>query len=406
MTAGLTYRPMTEADSPRVCTLIGQAFGTTAEQCQRWLAFAGRERFRVVQRAGDEASACLLIADIGQHFGGRAVSMEGVAGVAVAPEERGRGVGAHMMREMLLDMHRRGVALSTLYPATQVLYRRVGYEQAGFSNVVRLNAATIGAAREDRTLPIRPVKDEDWPRIEAAYSEAYVDMNGSLERRTYIWDRVRNWRGDKTDSFVIDAPGENGTIEGMVALLMQPDPSDETGRKKVFCTALHAFTARGAKRLLAFLGDYSSMGTDIVFYCGPTNPLLFLLPEQRWHRQAVGEVWMTRIVDVEKALGQRGYPQGMTGRIAFDVSDDLIEANNGVYTLEVANARGRVTRGPAPRGATPTITIHVRDLVPIYSGLHSPIIMARLGKAGGSAEALALAGAMFAAGTPGMEEHF
>lgn len=401
MSAGLTYRPMSEADSPRVCQLVGQAFGISMEHGERWLNAAGREKFRVVARGSEPATGCLLIADIGQHFGGRAVSMEGVAGVAVAPEERGRGVGGVMMREMLLDMHRRGVALSTLYPATQVLYRRVGYEQAGFSNVVRLNASTIGAERGDRTLPIRPTRDEDWPRIAAAYREAYSEMNGTLERRTYIWDRVRVWRGDKTDAFVID---EGGRIEGVVALLMQPDPQDEAGRKKIFCTTLNAFTQRAAKRILAFLADYSSMGTDIVFYCGPTNPLLLLLPEQRWHRQAVGEVWMTRIVDVERALAQRGYPLGMSARIAIDVSDDLVEANNGVYTLEVSDGQSRVSRGPA--GSIPTITIHVRDLVPIYSGLHSPVIMSRLGRCTGPAEVLALAGSLFATGTPAMEEHF
>lgn len=403
MSAGLTYRPMTDADSPRVCQLVGQAFGISMEHGERWLDAAGREKFRVVARGAEPASGCLLIADIGQHFGGRAVSMEGVAGVAVAPEERGRGVGAFMMREMLLDMHRRGVALSTLYPATQVLYRRVGYEQAGFCNVVRLNASTIGPERGDRALAIRATRDDDWPRIEAAYRAAYTEMNGTLERRTYIWDRVRVWRGEKSDSWVIE---EGGTIEGVVALLMRPDVRDESGRKEVFLLALHAFTARAATRLLAFLADYSSMGTDIVFHCGPTNPLLLLLPEQRWNRQALGEVWMTRIVDVERALAQRGYPLGFSGRIALDVSDDLIEANNGVYTLEVSNGQPRVSRAAALRGSNPTISIHVRDLVPIYSGLHPPAIMARLGKCTGSPEALSLAGSMFATGTPAMEEHF
>ncbi|MBL8746852.1 MAG: GNAT family N-acetyltransferase [Phycisphaerae bacterium] len=401
MSGGLTYREMTEADAGRVCTLIGQAFGMPGESCDRWVRFAGLDRFRVVHRVGEEPSGCLLIADIGQHFGGRAVSMEGVAGVAVAPEARGKGIGAHMMRAMLLDMHRRGVALSTLYPATQVLYRRVGYEQAGFANVMRLNASTIGATREDRSAEIRPVREEDWPRIVSAYREAYAEMNGTLERRTYIWDRVRNWRGEKTDCFVID---DGGRIEGFVAVLMRADAADPSGRKEVFCTAVHGFTARGARRVLAFLNDYSSMGTDVVFYCGPANPLLLLLPEQRWHRQAFGEVWMTRIVDVEKALVQRGYPAGLSGTVAFDVADDLIEENNGVFTLEVSGGVGRVKRGAA--GATRAIGVHVRDLVPMYSGLHSPTIMARLGRATGPASALALAGAMFAAGTPAMEEHF
>lgn len=401
MSGGLTYRNMTEADEPRVALMMTQAFSGPIEAGQRWISFSGRDRYRVMARGDSPPEASLLIADIGQHFGGRAVSMEGVAGVAVAPEARGRGVGAQMMREMLRDMHLRGVALSTLYPATQVLYRRVGYEHAGFSNVVRLNAASIGASRADREMSVRAVTAEDWPRIEAAYAEAYVHVNGSLQRRGYIWDRVRTWRGDKTHAFIME---ENGRVEGAVALLQRPDATDPTGRHELFCTAMHGFSERGMRRVMAFLQDYSSMATDVVFYCGPNHPIFFLLPEQRWYRQTVGETWMTRIVDVQRALEQRGYPAGLSARIALDVHDDLIEPNTGVFTLEVSGTRGRVTRGVA--AGMPTITLNVRDLVPIYSGLHTPMMMARFGRVRADAEALALAGTIFAAATPGMEEHF
>lgn len=401
MNTGLTYRPITEADEPRIATLLAQSFSGTTEQTQGWIARSGRDRFRAVCRGGAAPEACLLIADIGQHFGGRAVSMEGVAGVAVAPESRGHGVGAHMMRSALLDMHRRGVALSTLYPATQVLYRRVGYEQAGFCNIVRLNAASIGASRDDRRAAVRPVAQEDWPRIEAAYREAYASVNGSLERRSYIWDRVRSWRGDKTAAWCID---EGGSIEAVVALLQRPDSREQSGRHEVFCTALHAFTERGARRLLAFLQDYSSMASDIVFYCAPNNPLLFLLPEQRWHHQSFGETWMTRIVDVAAALEQRGYPAGLSARLSLEITDDLIESNNGVFTLEVAGGRAGVRRGPSP--GAPNLSMSVGDLVPIYSALHTPIAMARLGRVKGDEGSLALAESIFASSTPGMEEHF
>ncbi len=45
-----------------------------------------------------------------QWWHGRSMAMAGVAGVKVAPEERGRGVGKAMMAVVLEDIARRGFA--------------------------------------------------------------------------------------------------------------------------------------------------------------------------------------------------------------------------------------------------------------------------------------------------------
>jgi predicted acetyltransferase len=401
MSSDLIYRPMTDADRSRVIQLVNQAFGTKPEQAERGLAIAGIEKFRVVHRRGEPSCGCLLLADLGQYFGGRAVSMEGVAGVAVAPEARGGGVGIAMMRQSLLEQHARGVALSTLYPATQILYRRAGYEIAGYSNQLRLDASSIGAVREDRALPMRPVCDDDWPRIEAAYRGAMHAQNGAVERRTYIWPRIREWRGDPAEGWVLDI---DGRIEAYVFLLMRPDAHDRLGRKEVFCTDVQGFTRRGAKRVLAFLADYSSMVTDIVFHGGPAHPLAMLLPEQRWLASGSGEFWMLRIVDVVRALSERGYAAGLSATLGIRIEDDLIPANSGEFLLEVEGGRGRVSRGPV-RDA-PTLAAHVRDFASVYSGFQSASVMAMLGAVSGPPEALDAADALFAGSAPVMYERF
>jgi len=66
-----------------------------------------------------------------QWWRGRSVPMAGVAGVKVAPEERGRGVGRALMMSLIPDMGRRGYPVSALYPATVPLYRSLGWEFAG-----------------------------------------------------------------------------------------------------------------------------------------------------------------------------------------------------------------------------------------------------------------------------------
>lgn len=55
----------------------------------------------------------------------RAIPMEGAAGVAVAPESRGRGLALNLMRELVREIAHEGVPLTALYASTQSLYRQV-----------------------------------------------------------------------------------------------------------------------------------------------------------------------------------------------------------------------------------------------------------------------------------------
>jgi len=68
---------------------------------------------------------------MGQWWGSQRVPMTGIAGVGVTPEYRGTGVAIALVQDTVKELHRQGVPLSVLYPATQHLYRKAGYEQAG-----------------------------------------------------------------------------------------------------------------------------------------------------------------------------------------------------------------------------------------------------------------------------------
>jgi GNAT superfamily N-acetyltransferase len=63
-----------------------------------------------------------LYHDMRQWWHGRPVRMAGVAGVKVAPEYRGQGVGRAMMTALAELMTERGYPLSALYPATMPIY--------------------------------------------------------------------------------------------------------------------------------------------------------------------------------------------------------------------------------------------------------------------------------------------
>src|SRR6188472_2646688 len=120
----MQYGPMKKTELAQLAELLGNSFAFPAEEATPWLRGAGLEHVRVV-RDGRIVLACLLLVPMGQYFGGRSVPMFGVAGVGVSISARGRGVGRFVMTQAMRELGARGVALSTLYPSTQTLYRSV-----------------------------------------------------------------------------------------------------------------------------------------------------------------------------------------------------------------------------------------------------------------------------------------
>src|SRR5215472_17045233 len=84
--------------------------------------------------AGGRLVAAARFHDMTQWWNGRAVPMAGVAGVMVAPEERGRGVGRALVTALLELIAARGYPLSVLFPTTLPIYRSLGWEIAGTSH--------------------------------------------------------------------------------------------------------------------------------------------------------------------------------------------------------------------------------------------------------------------------------
>lgn len=108
-----------------------------------FLKILGWEAVRTIERRGELLGGLVLL-PLGQWFGGRSVSMAGIGSVAIAPHARGDGAAAFLMQSVLAEAHDQGFALSTLYPATQRLYRQAGYEQAGSHGLWEVSLASIG----------------------------------------------------------------------------------------------------------------------------------------------------------------------------------------------------------------------------------------------------------------------
>lgn len=398
MKSDVTYGvPTGDADVLGYARVLAHAFGRTETESAHWMTLTPHADKRLVKRA-DRVVAGLTYIHMGQYFGGRSVPMIGISAVGVAPEARGGGVALDMMRECVREMHAMGGVISGLYPATQRLYRLAGWEQSGHRFQTKIAPGSIGIRAQE--MEVRPLEPGDREAVRSLYCSVAQHADGNLDRGALSWDRIERpppGRQDPARAFVV--LGDSG-IEGYVYLSQAAGAPHLRGKHEVHVHDMCAGTERAARRLWAFLASYATMVTDVVWYVGPCHPMLMMLGEQPYtmvHHMH----WMTRIVDVARALEARGYAPGLRAKVGIEVGDDLLETNNGVFTLEVEDGRGHVTRG-----GTAGVRTSVQGLAAMYTGYMSPHVLRTCGGVEGDGGSLTTLGSVCAGGVPWMVDMF
>ncbi len=385
--------PHGEQELAATCDIVAQAFGMHPDEMQPWLQRVqdGQGQVKVL-REGGSVAATLVFIPMGQWFGGRRVPMVGVGGVGVAPARRGQGTATRLMRMGLRELRGQGVPLVTLYPSTQPLYRRVGFEQAGSRFEIRVQVS--GLDFQERTLSLRPVQASDMPALQEVYRRHAQRQQGWIDRTPYTWNRLTHPRGETAYGYLVE--GSAG-VEGYLYLTRR---AERNLIQELNLTDLVALTPAAGRRLLSFIGDHRSLAREAVWRGGPVDPLLLLLREQTYQVKLL-YYWMLRVLDVPAALQARGYPAGLSGALHLEVDDDLFPENRGRFVLEVENGEAEVRAG-----GDGDMKLHVRALAPLYSGFLSPQALQFAGALEADEVSLRTATALFSGPPPAMPDMY
>jgi len=385
------FHPSDDHDLDRYYAIVSRSFNFPEEDLRTYRAFTTPEDTLLVRNDHGIVGG-LYVHQLGQYFGGRDVPMAGVAIVAIEPTARGRGAATTLMNEAVLEMHRRGAPMSTLFPASQALYRRSGYERAGIVCEATVPVKLIGV--RDREVRIRAASDEDHDAMRELHDMHAARYDGFIRRNAFLWSRARTSRLGESDGYVFE--DDRGMI-GYAYIARTTSSTGDMHLRVLDVVTTNAASGRAAWELLA---RHASVVEEAHLSRAPSDPLYALLPEQT-PRFRIRDHWMVRIVDVARALEARGYPPGINGTVAFDVRDDLIPSNNTRFTLDVENGRGAVTAG-----GNDAIPIDIRGLAALYAG-HQPLpALDMLGLTTSTPDAAAATSRLFPAGRPSMAEAF
>jgi predicted acetyltransferase len=377
-------------DLEALAPIVAWAFNDSTEGSLKWLKQAP-EHVRLAREQGRLVGGLMRIPK-GHWFGGQRVSALGLAGVAVAATARGSGVALGMLREVFLEARAEGIALSSLYPSTVALYRKAGYELAGHYCSTKLTLAECPRFKSSLTLDeLRP---EDEPEVERLYAATARERSGYLDRAPYNWERVRKPRDASAAGFA--ARGAEG-IEGYVYVTKTP-PSGFPHDLRL--SDFVAATPAAQHRLFDLLSCHRSTADHAVWYGGAADGRLLLLPD-KIYQVKVEATWMLRILDVARALEQRGYPD-VERELSLELSDDILPENRATYRLRVSGGHALVE----PTGGAGNVRLDVRALSALYSGFVSAAELSRAGLLTGSPRSLATLGLLFGGPAPALADYF
>ena len=307
-----------------------------------------------------------------QWWGGARVPCAGVAGVAVLPEYRGRGIAGQLMRQLLEKRRAQGDALSVLYPANAPLYRQLGYEFAGLHPEFALPVKDLPGYRGPAD-GAREMRDSEMPEVMACFSTFASRHNGPVEStdRERWREHILAHKDEGTHQRTMVVPGDAG-VEGYASYFLG---NWETGGYPLFCKHLVAVTPRAFAVLLGHFRRFENSAASLTWRGSPsTTPVGLAAGATGFSIVPKLRRWMLRVVDVRRALESRGYGD-QSGEVVLEIDDPLFAENSGTWLLRVELGRGKAEKLDRRPGRPLSIGIFSA----LYAGLATPWDLVLLG---------------------------
>lgn len=391
MTPQFQYTKAQPEDIQQIGYILEQCFIMSPGDSEHYAKMVGLENLRAIYR-DQQIAGGLVIYPMGQWWGGQRVPMGGLAAVGIAPEYRGDGAAIALVKNALQEMYTQEVPISVLYPATQRLYRKAGYEQAGSYCTWEISTASIQI--REQPLSVQPINPKHVEILYSLHQQQAKLTHGYLDRHPVLWQGLMQTEEQETlYSYLI---GDKDQPQGYIIFAQDRNKDGSVLRVRDWVMLSH----EAIVTFWAFIANHRSQIDKMRWKSSIVDSLTLLLPEQTAKLDHCDR-WMLRIVDVCKALAARGYPSKVEAELHLEIYDSLLTANQDKFILSVANGRGEVSRGG--RGE---LQLDVQALSSLYSSLFSPHQLQLAGKLNATAAALATATQIFAGVSPWMMDFF
>jgi predicted acetyltransferase len=316
------------------------------------------------------------------YFGGELVPAVGIASVGVAPEARGRDVGARIVSHIENQGRERGAVLALLYAFRHGFYAKRGY--ADVTPMHRLGcdprAIPFAWVAKARRALLHAATAKDVRSVIALHGRSVKRSTGGIERPATLWTRI--FASERFQIVVLEGAA-HGAAGYVVFELLQ---DEEHARTRLDVHDLVADSDEARRTLWGLLGMQAGQVAEINVEIAEDDPIAFALTDIDGVRfgderveHALGSIVagpMIRMLDVRRALGARGY--ATTGDV---------DVKTKSQTLRITARAGRGQLAKSPKRASP-LTTDERTLTSMAFGGLGVTAAARLGLVRGTEETI------------------
>jgi predicted acetyltransferase len=277
-------------------SILDQCFLAKPGDSEAQINRLGMQNMRLI-RQSEQIVGGLATIPMGQWYGGQRVPMMGIAAVGIAPQYRGTGAAIALMQHTLNELYAKGIPISVLYPATQRLYRKAGYEQGG--NRCSWEIPTASIQLREQPLPLQPVVPSNLEVFYDLYQKQAKLINGNLDRHPFIWQKIIPPLKMREYTPISSA---------RASILRDTRSSASTTNKRVVsCSSeigslshllLPKVSGHSLPIIAPQLKKCAGLGLSLMsssYYCPNKQP-----------KSRSMQTWLLRVVDVAKALEKRG----------------------------------------------------------------------------------------------------
>ncbi|MCA9585685.1 MAG: GNAT family N-acetyltransferase [Myxococcales bacterium] len=333
-------------------------------------------------------------------FGGRPVALGAVASVGVAPEARGRGVGAALMAHLHRISEARGDALTMLYAFKRGFYDRLGYGPSRPATRLVLSPRAIPSSWRASVVHVGKGR---LAEVRAVYASVAAGSTGWLARSDVWWTR---WSSHPRRCVLgVDAPRGKG-LRGYVSFFLEQRESHAETR--LYVDELVAVGHDVRRALVGALGAMRDQVSEIELETAQGDPLCFALVDPDRLRfgtdvveHAIGDVVtgpLVRVGSPARALEARGYLAD--GSVDLVVTDE--DGAREAVGVDVRRGRGRAR----PGRTRDALEVDRRTFASLLFGGLAASDAHALGWLGGSDRAIARADAVLRLPAPAPVDRF
>lgn len=259
--------------------------------------------------------------------------MGGLTGVGTYPEYAQHGLAKSLILQGLLDMKANHQTISYLFPYSIPYYRKKGWEIINDSIKYTIPDHKLPHIKEVSGYVRRDQAEGDI--VKAVYKKFAEQQHGALIRGSLEWQEY--WRWDQDDLRAAVYYNQQDEPAGYVLYYIANDVFE--------IKDMIYINEDGRRGLWNYISAHQSMVEKVIGWRYTNDPLAFLLDDAEITEE-ISPYYMARIIDVENFLEKYPFqPPVSPVSLSFIVRDDLLNDNNGVFTVEwLADGTTKITR--------------------------------------------------------------